>query len=131
MYLPSTQKSCNLLPEETGSVWISQPSDSDEQSYVGCTWGGVSPKYTLPELQEKIDLKESKFSSYAGQCHQMWLLIAGGQFWRPSTWIDLPDGIDEHKFHSSFDKVFFLHDYRSEVKEFLLDGQNRTAQDAP
>ena len=113
-------RSVDLPPEEVISVSIHQPLNTDEPSYILSNQSGVSPKYTLPGLQKEINRKEGKVSTYRQRCSQVWLLIAGGQI-LPSTWIDLPDGIDEHKFQSSFDKVFFLHDYRSEVTELLLD----------
>ena len=129
--LSQTPKNPDRPPDEIIRVWIAQPSNSDELSYVVSSVGGISPKHTLSELQEEINHKEERVSTYKQWCPEVWLLIVGGQSRRPSTWIDLPEEINEHKFHSAFDKVFFLHDYRSEVKEFLLDDQNRTAQDAP
>lgn len=120
IHLSSTPRSVDLPPEEVISVSIHHPSNLDEQSYVLPSYGGVSKKYTLRELQEEINRKERKVLTYRQLCPQVWLLVAGGQI-LPSTWIDLPDGINEHKFQSSFDKVFFLHDYRSEIIELLLD----------
>ncbi len=120
--LSSTPKSRDLPPEEVTSVWIYQPSNLDEQSYVVSSFGGVSPRYTSHELQEEINRKEGKVPTYRQQCLQVWLLIAGGQI-LPSTWIDLPSGIGEYKFQSSFDKVFFLHCYRKQVTELRLNGK--------
>lgn len=119
IHLSLAPESRDQLPEEVISMWIHQPLNSDEQNYVVSSWGGTSPKYTSRELQEEINCKEGRVAAYVQQCHQVWLLIVGGQI-LPSTWIDLPDRIDEHKFDSSFSKVFFLHDYREQATELVL-----------
>lgn len=119
-HLSATPESRELPPEEVISIWLHRPLDFSEQSYVAPSWGGVSPKYTLHELQEETNRKKGKVRSYKPRCPEVWLLIVGGQI-QPSTWMDLPDGIDKHRFQSPFDKVFFLHLYREQVTEFLLE----------
>lgn len=119
--LSQTPKISDRPPDEIIRVWIARPSNSDEPSHVVSSAGGISPQYTLYELQKEVDRKEKKVSIYAKRCPEVWLLIVGGQNLSPSTWIDLPRGISEHRFGSSFNKVFFLHCYRKEVTEFLLN----------
>jgi hypothetical protein len=127
------------LPEQGGEVAIKYPHPAwgslpPEVSYLSVRRNKVSPKnlwvstrgafiptLTPLDLQNRIEEKEGKLTSYRQKCSQVWLLIVANGL-EPSTFGELAPEIEEFSFETSFDRVFFLHHADELVVELSTQG---------
>ena len=85
------------------------------------TRGAFIPTLTPLDLQNRIEEKEGKLTSYRQKCSQVWLLIVANGL-EPSTFGELAPEIEEFSFETSFDRVFFLHHVDELVVELSTQG---------
>jgi hypothetical protein len=107
-----------LLSQEVTSLSIDRRINFSKNSWTSVRAAFV-PTLTPPELQQIMQNKEAKVSSYRQQCREVWLLIVARGF-EPSTFGDLGPEVEGYRFDSGFDRVFFLHHFDGFVKELRV-----------
>lgn len=65
-------------------------------------------------LQQLIDDKNGKVSTYKQKCDDCWLVVIGD--WRgPSAFFEISDKMSAHNYESAFDRVYFVEGYSERV----------------
>jgi hypothetical protein len=95
------------LPPEVSYLSIRRNKIFSKNLWVS-TRGAFIPTLTPLDLQKRIKEKEGKIASYRRKCSQVWLLIVANGL-EPSTFGELAPEIEEFRFETDFDRVFFLH----------------------
>lgn len=87
-----------------------------KESHFYSRRGDFLSKDTIERIQDRIDQKEQKINNYRRKCDPIWLLavIDGGN---PSSFFEIGNSIGQHKFETSFDKVFLLEYWQSNLIE--------------
>jgi hypothetical protein len=106
------------LPEEVASLYILRWRSISKDSWTPMRTAFV-PTIAPPDLQGILRNKESKVPSYRRHCSEVWLLIVARGL-EPSTFGDLGQEVEGHRFESSFDRVFLLHHFDGVVTELPI-----------
>lgn len=80
---------------------------------------GFVPDCTQDHLQDVLDGKDARITSYRAKCDRVWLLVVINGF-AQSTSLELPPHVLAHCFRSRFDRVFVLKNHRSLLHELRL-----------
>ncbi len=98
-----------ILPEEINRIRI-----FNSNKLIGNYWtfdgAGFQTELHPDWIRNAIDRKNQKLSNYKEnhpECSQFWLLLVKHGF-RPSSWFNIPDSINQIEFESEFDRVFLL-----------------------
>lgn len=76
----------------------------------GDGWGIMSASFistTQEEIQNIINLKDSKVSSYLKQCNEIWLLVVAESYLALSGHISFTTDILKHNYRTNFNRVLF------------------------
>jgi hypothetical protein len=100
-----------LLPDEVLSLHILRTRNLTQTTWV--PFGAIfPPELTGPNLQDLVDKKEDKVSTYRQTCSQVWLLIVSNHLELPmirwSKICELAPETKDHRLETTFDRVFFL-----------------------
>jgi hypothetical protein len=79
----------------------------------------------IEALQRVLDSKESRFVGYDTSCDEQWLLIVA-ENGSPSAAFDPSTATLAHSYTSSFDRVFFLDLFKSNVRELNIRPSGNT-----
>lgn len=92
------------MPEFVSNARIVKVPD---ESGALLTGGITGPEeITKDRIQSIIDKKEPKVSAYRKSCQEVWLLIYEYRY--AATWLNKTELIQDMKFQSSFDRVFYM-----------------------
>lgn len=96
----------NLIPREITSMRIFNFTKLDNH-FVRSPRGGWVQEDMIQELQQAIDKKNSKITSYVNSCDERWLLLHTAYF-SSACFFNPSQETLAHKYQSSFDKIIFL-----------------------
>jgi hypothetical protein len=101
------------LPPQIEYLWV---DDARGESL----WGAVRADGVLvldrDRIQAEISLKEAKVAGYRQECDEVWLLLVSDGF-SPATELRLPENIEEERFVSTFDRLFYFNNFSHKVVE--------------
>jgi hypothetical protein len=103
------------LPQEIASLSVYR-RDNILNNFWSSLRGSFVPTLTPTELRKIVQSKEAKVSRYRQGCQEVWLLIVANGF-EPSTHCKLAPEVEDHQFHTEFDRAFFFHYFDGFVKE--------------
>lgn len=104
-----------LLPKEVSALDISRWSFTTENCW-GVARGGTVPSLSPEDFQAIINDKEGNLPVYKEKCDEVWLLIVAHGF-SPSTHAKVSPEVETTVFSTGFERVFFLHHFKSMVLE--------------
>ncbi len=111
-------ESPDIFPYEIDSLSIYRLSTLPKSFWSVPSAGFVQENFTS-EMEAIIAKKDRLISNYRPDCAAFWLLIvAEGN--SASTFLDPSPFTLAHRYHSSFDRIFFLEAFRRKVAELMI-----------
>jgi hypothetical protein len=100
-----------LLQIEAVHIWRFKPLTSHLWQTADA---GIVNEDFAPYLQQLIDDKNGKVSTYRQKCDDCWLMVVAD--WRgPSAFFEISDKMSSHNYESAFDRVYFVEGYSGRV----------------
>ena len=94
------------IPEEYDSIIIDRSPEGMETSWTQST-GGALPKLEASFVQETLDKKNLRVSSYREKAEEIWLVICIEDF-KYSASFDVNENATDHRYKSLFDKLYLI-----------------------
>lgn len=104
--LKRSRENLEYFPGEIVMIHVYRHPNGIENKWRASSSGYI-PEITPEQLQEEIDRKEEKLSSYRSRCPEVWLLIVADDRRHPSI-VDLASQSISHHYRTHFDRVFFF-----------------------
>lgn len=108
---------CNPLPEQVERLRV---IDAQGESLWGIPRGSSIQVLDRDRIQAEIDVKDRRLAEYRRACDEIWLLLVSDGF-SPATELRLPDDIEELRFTTGFDRVFYFNNFALTAIELAIE----------